>query len=205
MDVKTSFDILDLGLEADASQAKRAYKDQVRRWHPDRFPEGSAAKAEAEERLKQVNIAYARVKSYLAMRRPDPRVAAENAPTHTHQDAAGPHESSGETSKKRSWFDHLFDTLSAFAGSAGESRKAQTEESNPHRRRTFGQVLDEVAGGNIASPSQRPAGHAGACRRSAAGYGRRRGSGTGVGSVGGMERTGPVKPVGRVRGIGSSR
>lgn len=206
MELKASFDILGLRSDADDAQAKRAYKDQVRRWHPDQFPEGSDTKAGAEERLKQVNIAYARVKAHLAMRRPDPGLAAKSVPPRTRQDAA-PHDASDDKSTRRSWFDHLCDTLNAFAGNrADESPKRQAEKSESHRRRTFEQVLDEMTGGSIASQPRHPSGHpAAACRQSAAGYGRRRRGGLGVGAVEGMERKGPVKPVGRVRGIGRSR
>ena len=72
MDLTTSFKILGLDPQADEGTAKRAYKAQVRRWHPDQFPQGSSVKAGAEEQLKQINIAYARVKAHLALHRPDP-------------------------------------------------------------------------------------------------------------------------------------
>ena len=200
MDVKKSFDLLGLAPEAEKAQAKRAYKAHVRRWHPDQFPEGSVEKAEAEERLKQVNIAYARVKSYLALRRTDPGATA-------NAESPKPQASPDVKTTKGSWFDHLFDTLNAFAGHrGGASTTTPAENSTPRRRRTFEQVLDEMASSGIASKPRRSKGHVGSIARpGTAGYGRRRSGGAGVGAVGSMERPGPVKPVGRVRGIGRSR
>ncbi|MBO3458083.1 MAG: DnaJ domain-containing protein [Aetokthonos hydrillicola CCALA 1050] len=64
-----SFDINDayslLGLKPSASQAdvKLAYRELVKIWHPDRFLH-SQEKQEAEKKLKQINQAYNRLKSY---------------------------------------------------------------------------------------------------------------------------------------------
>ena len=84
MNLTTSFNTLGIGPDTDEAQAKRAYKAQVRRWHPDQFPEGSATKAGAEEQLKQINIAYARVKAHLA-----------DAPAGSHRHRCHRHLSSG--------------------------------------------------------------------------------------------------------------
>jgi Flp pilus assembly protein TadD len=55
-----------LGLEPGASlqEIKRAYRDLVREWHPDRMEEGSRAQRLAEERLKELNRAYERLQAY---------------------------------------------------------------------------------------------------------------------------------------------
>lgn len=45
--------------EADAAQIKRAYRSLVKLCHPDLFVSGSAAAAEAEKRMKQINMSYA--------------------------------------------------------------------------------------------------------------------------------------------------
>jgi DnaJ-class molecular chaperone len=207
MNLTTSFNTLGIGPETDEAQAKRAYKAQVRRWHPDQFPEGSATKAGAEEQLKQINIAYARVKAHLAMHRPDPTVAAAATTPHPGQGSADRHDPPGEKTKNRSWVDHLFDALNAYAGNrAGEPAAPPDDETDTNRRKTFEQVLDEMAGSGI-SPKQKcqPSNPAAARRRAASGhrlYGRK---GVTVGKVGSSESPGPVKPVGRVRGIGRNR
>jgi hypothetical protein len=117
MDLKTSFNILGLDPQADEASAKRAYKAQVRRWHPDQFPEGSDTKAGAEEQLKQINIAYARVKEHTCPGvRPNPIVTATSPRNPFGGDHPGVTGTPGENAQKRSWVDHLFDALNAFAG-----------------------------------------------------------------------------------------
>ena len=207
MNLATSFKTLGIGPEADEAQAKRAYKAQVRRWHPDQFPEGSATKAGAGEQLKQINIAYARVKAHLAMHRPDPTVSASATPPYPGQGGTDRHEPPGGNSKKRSWVDHLFDALNAYAGNrAGEPSAPPDGETDTNRRKTFEQVLDEMAGGGIPPKlKRRPGNHAATGCRVASGYRRAGRKGKTVGTVGGGESPGPVKPVSRVRGIGRNR
>lgn len=202
MNLTTSLNILGIGPDTDEAQAKRAYKAQVRRWHPDQFPEGSATKAGADEQLKQINIAYARVKAHLATNRPAPA-----APPHPGQGAADRPEPTDKSSKKRSWVDHLFDTLNAFAGNrAAEPPSPPADETDANRRKSFEQVLDEMAGGGIPPKQKHQRGNpAAAHRRAASGNRPYRRRGGAVGTVGGPESPGPVKPVGRVRGIGRSR
>lgn len=207
MNLTTSFDTLGIDPEADEAQAKRAYKAQVRRWHPDQFPEGSATKAGAEEQLKQINIAYARVKAHLATQRPDPAATTAASPPHPDRGTAGTPDPPGEQTGKRSWVDHLFDTLNAFAGNrVGEPPVPPADARDIHPRKTFEQVLDEMAGGGISPKRQRQSGNPAPVRnRPASGYRRSSRSGGRVGTISGTESPGPVKPVGRVRGIGRNR
>jgi curved DNA-binding protein CbpA len=50
-----------LNLEANPSQAdiKKAYREQVKLWHPDRYSAGSAMKTLAEKNIQHANLAYA--------------------------------------------------------------------------------------------------------------------------------------------------
>ncbi len=207
MNLTTSFNTLGIGPETDEAQAKRAYKAQVRRWHPDQFPEGSAAKTGAEEQLKQINIAYARVKAHLAMHRPDPSVSAGATTPRPDQAGTVRRDMAGDNVKKRSWMDHLFDALNACAGNrAGEPSAVPEDQTGPKRQKTFEQVLGEMAGGGIPPKlNRRPGNHAAPNRCAASGYRHHGCKGGAVGSVGGTESPGPVKPVGRVRGIGRNR
>jgi DnaJ-class molecular chaperone len=201
VDLKASFDILGLDPQADAGQAKRAYKAQVRRWHPDQFPEGSATHVKAEEQLKRINIAYARVKAHLAFQRP----VSPAPPAQQQRDGAEGNGASEKNAEKRSWVDHLFDTLNHMAGGRGEdppTTPAGQEKTN--RRKSFEQVLGEMAGGRIPPQTMTGAGRPVAGRRYAAGYGYHR-SGTGVGAVDALKRPGPIRPVGRVRRIDNNR
>jgi len=207
MNLTTCFNRLGIGPETDEAQAKRAYKAQVRRWHPDQFPEGSATKTGAEEQLKQINIAYSRVKAHLAMHRPDPTVSASATSPHPGQSSTDRHDIPGEKAKKRSWVDHLFDALNAYAGNrTGEPSAPLDDETDTNRRKTFEQVLDEMAGGGIPPKlKRRPGNHNATGCRVASGYRRAGRKGKTVGTVGGGESPGPVKPVSRVRGIGRNR
>ena len=205
MDLKTSFDILGIGPQTNATQAKHAYKAQVRRWHPDQFPQGSTTKAGAEEHLKQINIAYARVKAHLAMQWPASNATDKVTPTYRRQTPSRRPKPVDKKTKRRSWIDHLFDTLNTLAGNRDSDPSTnQSDENNANQHKTFEQVLDEMGHGNISPKSNRPSGSS-ASRPSAAGCGHIRRKGGNVGAVGGTESSGPVKPVGRVRGIGRSR
>lgn len=207
MKLTTSFKTLGIGPETDEAQAKRAYKAQVRRWHPDQFPVGSAAKTGAEEQLKQINIAYARVKAHLAMHRPEPTVSARATPPHPDQSGTDRYDIPSKKAKKHAWVDHLFDALKVYAGNfAGEPSAPPDAETDTKRRKTFEQVLEEMAGGGIhPKPKRRPGNHAAAGRRVDSSYRHAGRKGGAVGTVGGAERPGPIKPVSRVRGIGRNR
>ncbi|BBO87912.1 J domain-containing protein [Desulfosarcina ovata] len=205
MDLLTSFKILGITPLSDADQAKHAYKAQVRRWHPDQFPEGSASKIQAEEQLKRINVAYARIRQHLATHRPD------TGPTSDAEPACRPPKKSPnghvapEKKRKRSWMDHLFDALNSFSGGDDDAGPSAVGETDAKRqRRSFKQVLDEMACGKVpeeGSPSPRPA-PTYRCRTT--GY-RQPGRQSNTDAVDGTARVEPIKPVGRVRGIGRNR
>jgi curved DNA-binding protein CbpA len=55
-----------LGLEPGASpeQVKEAYRDLAKVWHPDRFPNDPRLQEKAQEKLKEINLAYEYLKSH---------------------------------------------------------------------------------------------------------------------------------------------
>jgi len=69
MDIRRCFEILELESGASPDEAKQAYKDIVNVWHPDRFSDNPRLKRKAEEKLKEVNVAYETVKSFLSGKR----------------------------------------------------------------------------------------------------------------------------------------
>lgn len=69
MDIKKCFEILELDPDASVDEAKQAYKDIVNVWHPDRFSHNSRLKEKAEEKLKEINVAYDTVNSFLSSKR----------------------------------------------------------------------------------------------------------------------------------------
>lgn len=60
------FQILELDCNASIDEVRQAYKDIVNVWHPDRFSHNPRLKQKAENKLKQVNIAYDKVTSFLS-------------------------------------------------------------------------------------------------------------------------------------------
>jgi preprotein translocase subunit Sec63 len=59
MDIRKCYEILELRPGYSAAELKQAYKDLVQVWHPDRFAHNPRLKEKAEEKLKQINQAYA--------------------------------------------------------------------------------------------------------------------------------------------------
>ncbi len=47
------------------NDAKLAYKDMVRVWHPDRFAGNPRLRAKADEKLKEINLAYGEIHNFL--------------------------------------------------------------------------------------------------------------------------------------------
>ena len=208
MDLKTSYEILEIDSQADENTIKKAYKAKVRCWHPDRFPQGSPQKAEAEEKLKQINIAYALVKARPARQRPKPADPEVKEAADPPPKAPSPPEEPSEKTTKRSWRDHLFDALNAFAGNRDDATRDSSENrSTPGKRKNFEEVLREMTGepplsGKTAKRGPQPAprqGHATNANR----YNRQ--GGGRVGETDPIQGKGPIKPVGRVRGIGRNR
>ena len=60
-DIRDCFRILDLEPGASFEDVKRSYRELVRVWHPDRFRSDPKLQAKAEEKLKQINLAYERL------------------------------------------------------------------------------------------------------------------------------------------------
>jgi len=66
MDLKRSFEILELTPNASADEVQQAYKDLVNIWHPDRFATNPRLRQKAETKLKEINQAYAMVESFFS-------------------------------------------------------------------------------------------------------------------------------------------
>src|SRR5882757_7496603 len=60
---KEALDVLALRPGATSVEIKEAYRDLVKVWHPDRFGSDAGLRQKAEERLKQINQAYAVLQS----------------------------------------------------------------------------------------------------------------------------------------------
>jgi len=88
-DILKCYQIIGVQSGTSPKALKKAYRDLVKRWHPDRFPDDSNARKEAEEKLKAINLAFERIqdhretlialaarKSAAADRAPGPRAAS---------------------------------------------------------------------------------------------------------------------------------
>ena len=60
------YQILGLNPGASEEEIKQAYKDLVNVWHPDRFPNNQRLREKANEKLKEINEAYEKLKSHIA-------------------------------------------------------------------------------------------------------------------------------------------
>ena len=58
------FDALEVRRGASLEEIKRAYRDLVQVWHPDRYAHNPRLRAKAEEKLKNLNEAYQRISAY---------------------------------------------------------------------------------------------------------------------------------------------
>lgn len=65
MDVHTALEILGLSSNPSLADAKKAYREQVKLWHPDRYSNGSALKTIAAKNIQDANLAFAFLKSRL--------------------------------------------------------------------------------------------------------------------------------------------
>jgi TPR repeat protein len=60
-DIRECYRILDLEPGASVEEIKRAYRELVKVWHPDRFRSDPKLQAKAGEKLKEINLAYERL------------------------------------------------------------------------------------------------------------------------------------------------
>ncbi len=68
MDILKCYRILELDQNATLLEVRKAYIDMVRVWHPDRFLNNPRLRKKAEEKLKEMNIAYAELRGYIPRR-----------------------------------------------------------------------------------------------------------------------------------------
>ena len=66
MNIRKSFEILEIGADATEDEARQAYKDLVAVWHPDRFSHNPRLKKKAEEKLKEANLAFETVQIFFS-------------------------------------------------------------------------------------------------------------------------------------------
>lgn len=88
METNRCFEILELDRNASLEDARQAYRDQVKFFHPDRFAHDPRQREKAEEKLKEVNEAYERVKVVLASKE-EPQAVIEPRETVRRESGTG--------------------------------------------------------------------------------------------------------------------
>jgi len=110
-----------LGLEHGASrnEIRDAYRDLVKVWHPDRFPNDVKLRKKAEERLKEVNAAFQHLKS------------SENTPTAQAASATKKAEDKPEAQKQHETYDASKRTSQSAPASAKETPRPNASAQEP--------------------------------------------------------------------------
>ncbi len=84
------YNLLGLSPGASSEELKTAHRDLAKVWHPDRFPHDPRLQEKAQEKLKEINRAYDRLRSGNARRQTEPSTRERHAPptpSHYDQDA----------------------------------------------------------------------------------------------------------------------
>lgn len=68
MELRRCYDILDVRPGVSLRELRQAYTDLVQVWHPDRFAHNPRLQGRAEQKLQQINEAYALLKAFLEQR-----------------------------------------------------------------------------------------------------------------------------------------
>ncbi len=74
------YELLGVAPGASGRELKEAYRDLAKVWHPDRFSHDPRLQQKAQEKLKEINEAYAQLTSGRHVRRPRTRPAPERSP-----------------------------------------------------------------------------------------------------------------------------
>lgn len=74
------YELLGVAPGASGHELKEAYRDLAKVWHPDRFSHDPRLQQKAQEKLKEINEAYAQLTSGRATKRPRPAPAPDWSP-----------------------------------------------------------------------------------------------------------------------------
>ncbi len=84
LDIHQSLKILELDSLTTPAELKRAYRDLVHVWHPDRFQNNPRLQQRAEKRLREINLAYRHILAHLASNQPDTALTATELNRNAH-------------------------------------------------------------------------------------------------------------------------
>lgn len=69
-EIRQCYMLLEVHPEASCEEIRRAYKELIKVWHPDRFPNDARLIEKANEKLKLINLAYKKILTYLESQAP---------------------------------------------------------------------------------------------------------------------------------------
>ena len=72
--MRSHYETLGIQKEASPERIKRSYRKLVKLYHPDQFPSRSRAQAEAEKRMREINVAYSVLSKPLSRMRYDEKL-----------------------------------------------------------------------------------------------------------------------------------
>ncbi len=72
--MRSHYETLGIPKEASAERIKRSYRKLVKLYHPDQFPSRSREQAEAEKRMRDINVAYSVLSKPLSRMRYDAKL-----------------------------------------------------------------------------------------------------------------------------------
>ena len=75
--LRRAYAVLGLKPGTPVGQVRRRYKALVKRWHPDRYATDPAGQAEAENRMREINVAYRRLAAALLTGREESPTASQ--------------------------------------------------------------------------------------------------------------------------------
>ncbi len=202
MDIKKCYEIIELDPEASLDDAKQAYKDLVNVWHPDRISNNPRLKLKAEEKLKEVNVAYKKMEAFLSSKQrlepeqkeaaqaeaqakpqtsPDSRAKAEedyHERSHANSEARDKTEATGETATGiiLGSCAYLYNSLRRFLGEQVQRAKTELQTDSEQREPKVSELQGREYGRG---------------KRKGKGMGRGRGMGRGGGKGMGRRRGRP--------------
>ncbi len=89
-DLHRAFDLLRLKPDATSAEVKRAFRDQVSAWHPDRFAADPAMQRRAEQRLRLVIEAHRLIVAYQTSQASEGEAAGHFVPRDEHPGPPAP-------------------------------------------------------------------------------------------------------------------
>ena len=97
MNLQRCLKILELESPGSIADAKKAYRDLVRVWHPDRFEGNPRLKQKAEKKLREINLAFNFLREYLAANPARKRAPSTNTKSHSLTETRPANHAAGQT------------------------------------------------------------------------------------------------------------